>query len=618
MSFAEPFVYPLSNDSESDLYVPSGFGYNYAIDGLPFLSAADKQNPYTRQTAQNRKPQFDNSGEAGEQSLEGWWLRSQQSFHGGSDQLYLDPSDRNEFASIRFWQSRGVDPWTDGELKLLKQTEDLTGDQRVTEIVSGGDVAIGVDPDSNEVIVFEAGAATPEASPATASQSVTLDGTYFYVAGNDGIWRRLISGGGWSKIWDIVSTPATVRIAWVKERLVLATTLGIYELASGGPALPAVKWSPPSGSWIPQKFTEGGTAIYCAGYVESGASFILKFTLEAAGTMPTLTSGVVVAQLPGGESVHAIYGYLGAYMAIGTSLGARIAAIDTDGNLTVGPLLWEGATRGFCGRGSFIYAAVTSEQFVSPEAGIFRVDLSTDLGGLRFPYAADLVGLAGDGITYDCAHLDGRLLFGCEGAAFYEHDTDYLESGWLQTSRIRYNTLEPKAFVAVRIRGLLLPSGIQVEVVPPTGSNQDIIGYAAGSTPGEFDAAFPSLGPLDYVSLLFTLESPEDFSDTPIITGYTVKALPATPRHRLIRTPVWCFDHEKDRFGNVAHTSAYTRLLALEEVDRTGGVIMLQDLDAGTATEVVLEEMEFRQTAPPDGLGHSGYGGIITIIARTV
>lgn len=616
MSFG-PFVYPLSNDPDTDLYSPTGFGYNYAIDALPFLSAADRENPIIRRTAQNRKPQFDNSGEAGEQSLEGWWLRSQQSFHGGAGQLYLDPSQSNEFASIRFWQSRGIDPWTDGELRLLKQTVDLTGDQRITELASGGTAAIGVDPTANEVVTFAAGVATPEASPATASQSVAMDGTYFYVAGNNGIWRRLISGGAWTKIWNIVSTPATVRIAWVKERLVLATTLGIYELASGGPGLPAPKWTPPSGSWVPQKFTEGPTAIYCGGYVAAGASFILKFTIETAGTMPTLTSGVVVAQLPGGERCHAIFGYLGAFMAIGSSTGARIAAIDESGNLTVGPLLWEGATRGFCAKGAFLYAAVESEEFVSPDAGVMRIDLSTDLGGLRYPYATDLVGLAGDGITYDCAHLDGRLLLGCEGAAFYESDTDYLPSGWLQTSRIRYNTLEPKAFVAIRVRGLLLPSGMQVQVVPPTGSNQDIIGYAAGSTPGELDAAFPSLGPQDYISLLFTLASTVDFSETPVLTGYQVKALPATPRHRLLQLPVWCFDRESDRHGLTANTDAYARLLALEEVDKAGGVTMLQDLDAGTTTEVVLEEVEFKQTVPPDNR-FSGYGGIITIIARTV
>jgi hypothetical protein len=447
---------------------------------------------------------------------------------------------------------------------------------------------------------------------------VAIDGTYIYVAGNDGIWRRLASGGAWSQIWNIVSTPATVRIAWVKERLVLATTLGIYELASGGPALPTPKWTPPSGAWIPQRFTEGGTAIYCGGYVASGASFILKFTLESAGTMPTLTSGVVVAQLPGGELCHAIYGYLGAFMAIGTSLGARVAAVDQDGNLTVGPLLWTGATRGFCARGTFIYAAVEHEEFPSPEAGVFRIDLSTDLGGLRFPYATDVVGAAGDGITYDVVHLDDRILFGCEGAGFYEHDTDYLAEGWLQTSRIRYNTLEPKAFVAVRLRGPLLESDVQVEVVPPTGSNQDVVGYTAGQTPGETDAAFPSLGPQDFVSLRFVLMAPDDFSSTPTLTGYTVKALPATPRHRLIQFPVWVFDREKDRNGVIANVegSAYVRLLELEEVDRTGGVIILQDLDKSAAFEAVLEEIEFRQTAPPDGFG--GYGGIITIVARTV
>jgi hypothetical protein len=62
--------------------------------------------------------------------------------------------------------------------------------------------------------------------------------------------------------------------------------------------------------------------------------------------------------------------------------------------------------------------------------------------------------------------------------------------------------------------------------------------------------------------------------------------------------------------------SAFERLTALEDVDQAGGVVKLQNLDTNTTVEVVLEEIQFRQTAPPDGFGH--FGGIITVIARTV
>jgi hypothetical protein len=73
------------------IYVQSGNRYNYAIGGLPFLSAATPDNPIVRESAPIRKQQFDASTTPGEQSLQGWWLRSQLSFHWGAGEIFADP-----------------------------------------------------------------------------------------------------------------------------------------------------------------------------------------------------------------------------------------------------------------------------------------------------------------------------------------------------------------------------------------------------------------------------------------------------------------------------------------------------------------------------------------------
>jgi len=115
------------------LYTPSGFGYNYAVGGLPFLSAASTQHPIIRETNPVQKNQFDNQNNPGEQTLSGWWIRSQQSFHGGAGQLYGDPASLNVFTStnafnqIRFYSSRGVDVWTQGQVTLLPAAKKASG-----------------------------------------------------------------------------------------------------------------------------------------------------------------------------------------------------------------------------------------------------------------------------------------------------------------------------------------------------------------------------------------------------------------------------------------------------------------------------------------------------------
>lgn len=48
--------------------------YDYAVNGIPFLSAASKDSPYGRQSAKVNKDQIDTSKEVGEQSLSNWWL----------------------------------------------------------------------------------------------------------------------------------------------------------------------------------------------------------------------------------------------------------------------------------------------------------------------------------------------------------------------------------------------------------------------------------------------------------------------------------------------------------------------------------------------------------------
>lgn len=94
--------------------------YDVAIGGLPFIYAISDARPYLRQTAPFRKDQFDNGNEPGEQSLTGWWIRSQMSFHSGSGIKFYDPATTDENGHYRFADSKGVNVWTKGQTTLLK------------------------------------------------------------------------------------------------------------------------------------------------------------------------------------------------------------------------------------------------------------------------------------------------------------------------------------------------------------------------------------------------------------------------------------------------------------------------------------------------------------------
>jgi len=115
-----PFV--LSNPAGSTAYTATGYAYDIAIAGLPFFISPLDDSPYRRVTAQYRKQQIDQSREPGEQTLTGWWLRSQSSFHFGQGIKFFEPI-QDESLRFQYTNSKGVDVWTRGQATLLKSVD---------------------------------------------------------------------------------------------------------------------------------------------------------------------------------------------------------------------------------------------------------------------------------------------------------------------------------------------------------------------------------------------------------------------------------------------------------------------------------------------------------------
>jgi len=108
----------VGNPGIAGFWINNAEDFDVAIGGEPFILAPTDTNPYQRETAPYRKDQFDNSKEPGEQSLTGWWIRSQSSFHGGTGIKFYDPTS-GESTAYRFADSQGVDVWTKGQVSLL-------------------------------------------------------------------------------------------------------------------------------------------------------------------------------------------------------------------------------------------------------------------------------------------------------------------------------------------------------------------------------------------------------------------------------------------------------------------------------------------------------------------
>jgi len=95
----DPIPYPLSNPAGGQNYASIGIAYDVAIAAQPFFLNNTDETPYRRVTAQYRKNQVDMSREPGEQTLTGWWLRSQSTFHYGQGIKFFEPAQDE---SLRF------------------------------------------------------------------------------------------------------------------------------------------------------------------------------------------------------------------------------------------------------------------------------------------------------------------------------------------------------------------------------------------------------------------------------------------------------------------------------------------------------------------------------------
>jgi len=278
----------------------------------------------------------------------------------------------------------------------------------------------------------------------------------------------------------------------------------------------------------------------------------------------------------------------------------------------------------FAFRDKFIYAATS----VEGQAGVTRVNLGQEIGQLIFAYAWDLYDPTDTlgHYTTACAFMGdlNRLAFcnagnGSDGTVYVESESDLIESGFLRTGFVRYNTLEGKIFKLINARINTSHGAFGMQSVTAEGGAFNIGTFSQGQTVPEVNISYP-VGSQEYLGFIFTMyRDTNDATLGPLFTGYQIKALPAIPRQRLIQYPVMCYDHEMDKFNNEVgyEGSAYARMSQLESIENVGDTIRIEDFRTGEEYIGLIEEMDFINRTPTDKR-FSGYGGLLLVTIRSV
>ena len=329
---SESIPYDISTTSTEATFELTDTAYDVVIDDLPFIVKVTNQDPYRRETAPYKKEQFDNSPEPGEQSLTGWWLRSQTSWHNGAGIKFYEPGTDYQHVSHRFADSRGIDVWSIGEATLLPEVIDVyTGNNLInaaagsdgTDVLVSGDsvgalkkISFSGDNDAT------ATAYTIASHTAYPFSSVTTDGTNYYATCNRAIHAGPI--GSDSDVLEFKFSNSGINgtfIKYVKGYLLLGLRQSIYNIniipsgasrttsshshTSGTDTLPGTLKTHINPDWRWNDATAGPAAIYMSGNAGNNGEVWQVLFDDATNTID-MPGATMVLSLPDGETVNAL------------------------------------------------------------------------------------------------------------------------------------------------------------------------------------------------------------------------------------------------------------------------------------------------------------------------
>lgn len=605
--------------------------YDVAIGGVGFEYATTVDNPMERATVDYTQQRVDQATTAGEQTLSSWWIKSQDSWHGGAGQLQLEPAVVTPVTHVRYDCSKNVDPFTPGRVTRLPDTVLITADD-VTAMVglqhAGVDLAAYLTTAGHvRHINATAGTPTPTTYAAVSSiQSIATDGAFIYASDATNIYKLDPGSPGSTVTVATFPTPRTgpTVLGWVKARLMAAGDGAVYQVdvSQTGVTLGTSEflYQHPTPGWTWRCFSTSPTAVLAAGDA-TGVSTITQFTAQNVDSAPVLGVDGEIGEMPIGERILSMRNTMGTYLAIGTTRGVRIGQFDsyfsrlTYGPLTLLPTDPEIPAVGLLSRDRFVFAIGRDYD----EAGVLALDLGTVIDQAnRYAWSPHLVCPTPQTTTAATAGcvlpLSNRIVYSVGGVGVFIEGTSpgEVREAWLRTSRIRYGTTEPKLFKLARVRGDLTTGEVQVSSITPDGTTVLLTQGFRTDDPPEF--TLPA-GTEEWLQMkLALLGGPAQ------LFSYGVKALPGTRRQRHIKLVLAIFDTETTKSGQRIRDelSARGRLAQLEAMDASGDEVTLQEFtpQGVVAQVVVIERIDFSQTGRPTR--QSDIGGTVTVLLRTV
>lgn len=583
--------------------------YPVAINGRPYM-VDQKSGRFQRGYEQRVRDSQDISTAPGEAAINpgGLWRRGQDSWHLGAGQEYADAAGAVDF---RFYKSKGINPWEKGHIRLLNKTKLSLASSATAQhmVVQDGRVYISLNGD----VKFTADpfAASPTwtdctGEPGGSCAAMATDGYKIYLAfPSDGI-RQIIPNTSISVVSTtkfVNSTDSYYMLGFAKQFMFGSHDHVLNTIASGGSKSAHITPGDQEFRWV--GVATGQSAVYAAGH-SGKKSLIYKITIKADGT---LDAGVVALELPTGEVISAISGYLG-FILLGTDKGVRFCTVDNNSNLTAGPLIpTSGPVQKFSSNDRFSYFTYTNYDGVS--GGLGRLDLSVFTGPNTPSYATDLMYDSTNTVT-NVVIFNDKPVFMVSGVGVVAEDTTSLvASGTMELGTYRWGIPDRKFVAKVDVRSEPLKGSVSAYL---SNDNEDYDNLGAWDDDGGTEYTYNG-SDNRAIEAKFKLELTRGavVTEGPIVTRWMARAYAAPFRSQVFVVPVILHNkikvRNKDIFLDVSEEQDI-----LDDLIANPRIVVLQIGEKRHS--VIVEDVEW---TPLDSYGNSWeWEGTATVTMRSV
>lgn len=390
------------------------------------------------------------------------WRQQFESWNQGSGQ---SNTDRNESLPYRFDRSFGIDPFTQFEISLIKETSSLVATvSGYSSVTSFGDYLVLAN--GADLSWFDKTLGTPTV--------ITLSNNIVDVANDGPVYSALLNNGDVVQVDGPTATPVTLGnypnanfIAWSKDFLIAGVLNQLFDITAGGAGV--LIYTHPVTSFRWDSAAEGDSCIYVSGGANN--SYVIhRVGIKQDGT--GLDPAIVAATLPDGEKANVISTYLG-FVFIGTSEGVRMGATNPDASITLGAVIpasspvtcFSSFSRFIWFNEDFIY-----ENDTAFRSGLSRMDLSVLTEPLTPAYAtdvfsADQITSSSDRKVVSVCTFDGKRVFVVQGASTGEvfvEGTNKVAEGWLEQGVLSFSLEDLKTGLYVQSKWKPLKGGIDL------------------------------------------------------------------------------------------------------------------------------------------------------------